>query len=289
MAALLQRQSSWQPSRNRKTKTMKEPRIHETAVVEDGSGIGPGVVIGPYAVIGRDVKILENSYVGPHTVIEGNTTIGKGCKIFQFASIGAAPQDIRYRGEPTEVLIGEGTQVREFVTIHRGTQGGGGVTRVGSGCMIMAYCHIAHDCQVGDGVIMANGVTLGGHVEIGDHTVIGGLSAIHQFCKIGGYAFLGGMSGVNKDIPPYLRYWGQRGNVYGLNLIGLKRHGFSRDVLKALRDTYRIVFQRKGPLKNAIEEARTIYGESREVIDFLDFIENSKMGVPRAGEEENGL
>lgn len=262
--------------------------IHKTAVVEDGARLGNNVTIGPYAVIGKEVEIQDGVYVGPHAVIEGNTTIGPKCKIFQFASIGAAPQDVKYAGEPTKVVIEEGTQVREFVTIHRGTKDGGGVTRVGKGCMIMAYSHIAHDCQVGNSVIMANGATLAGHVVVGDFVVIGGLSAVHQFCKIGEYAFLGGMSGVNKDIPPYLRYWGQRGNVYGLNLIGLKRHGFSRDVLKALRDSYRIVFQREGHLKDAIEEARTIYGDFQEVLNFLKFIEDSKMGIPRAGEEENG-
>ncbi len=262
--------------------------IHATAVVEDGARLSPGVKVGPYAVIGPDVELGEGVYVGPHAVIEGHTTIEKGCKVFQFTSIGAAPQDIKYGGEPTKVVIGEGTQIREFVTIHRGTKEGGGTTRVGPGCMIMAYSHIAHDCQVGRGVIMANAATLAGHVHVGDFVVIGGLSAVHQFCRIGAYAFLGGMSGVNKDIPPYLRYWGQRGNVYGLNLIGLKRHGFTREILKALRDVYRIVFQREGNMKDAIEEARTIYGDLQEVQYFLNFIEESKMGIPRAGEEENG-
>ena len=262
--------------------------IHETAVVEEGAVLGPGVHVGPYAVIGPDVHLEEGVYVGPHAVIEGHTTIGKGCRIFQFASIGAAPQDMKYGGEPTRVIIEDGTEIREFVTIHRGTKEGHGITRVGPRCMVMAYSHIAHDCQVGRGVIMANGATLAGHVEVGDFVVIGGLSAVHQFCKIGQYAFLGGMSGVNKDIPPYLRYWGQRGSVYGLNLIGLKRHGFSRECLKALRDTYRIVFQRKGNLKDALEEARTIYGDFSEVSSFLDFIETSRMGIPKAGEDDNG-
>lgn len=262
--------------------------VHKTAVVEEGARLEHGVQVGPYAVIGPNVHLKEGVYVGPHVVIEGHTTIGKGCKIYQFASIGAAPQDMKYGGEPTQVVIEEGTEIREFVTIHRGTTEGDGITRVGPGCMVMAYSHIAHDCKVGRGVIMANGATLAGHVEVGDFVVIGGLSAIHQFCKIGQYAFLGGMSGVNKDIPPYLRYWGQRGNVYGLNLVGLKRHKFPREVLKALRDTYRIVFQRKGNIKDAIEEARTIYGEFDEVLNFLDFIEASKMGIPKAGDVDNG-
>ena len=260
--------------------------VHPTAVVEDGARLGDNVTVGPYAVIGSDVNLDENVYIGPHVVIEGNTTIGKNCKVFQFASIGAPPQDLKYKGEVTSVIIGDDTQVREFVTIHRGTKEGDGITRVGRRCMVMAYSHIAHDCKVGDDVIMANGATLAGHVIVEDHVVIGGLSAVHQFCKIGKYAFLGGMSGVNKDIPPYLRYWGQRGNVYGLNAIGLKRHGFSKEVMKALRDAYRIVFQRSGILKDSIEEARAIYGDINEVNDFLNFIEESKMGIPRAGDED---
>lgn len=262
--------------------------IHPTAIISPDSEIARGVKIGPYVVVGPDVKIGQETEIGPHTVIEGHTRLGEKIKVSQFASIGAPPQDLKYAGEPTRVEISDQTIIREFVTVHRGTQGGGGITRVGKQCMLMAYCHVAHDCQVGDHVIMANGVTLGGHVEIGDCAIIGGLSAIHQFCRIGAYAFLGGMSGANKDIPPYVKYWGQRDNLYGLNLVGLRRQGFSKEVIDALKEAYRVVFQGGDTVRDALGVVESRFGAMPEVKRFTEFIRSSKRGVPMAsnGEEE---
>ncbi len=260
----------------------KKTYIHPTAIVSPDSKIAPGVKIGPYAIIGPEVEIGMETEIGPHSVIEGNTCLGKNIKVFQFASIGAPPQDLKYAGGPTRLEIGDRTIIREFVTVHRGTEAGCGVTRVGRQCLLMAYCHVAHDCQLGEGVIMSNGATLGGHVEIEEHAVIGGLSAIHQFCRIGAYAFLGGMSGTNKDIPPFVKYWGQRGNLYGLNLIGLRRQGFSREVIEALKEAYRMIFKRNDMLRDAIDTVESRLGDIPEVRRFTEFIRSSKRGVPMA-------
>jgi UDP-N-acetylglucosamine acyltransferase len=262
--------------------------IHPTAIVSPESRIAERVSIGPFTLIGPEAEIGPDTEIGPHVVIEGKTRLGPRVKVFQFASIGAPPQDLKYAGEPTTVDIGEGSVIREFVTVHRGTERGGGATRVGCGNLLMAYCHIAHDCQVGDHVIMANGVTLGGHVVIGDHVIIGGLSAIHQFCHIGAYAFLGGMSGVNKDIPPYVRYWGARGRLYGLNLVGLRRHGLSRESLDALRDAYRMIFQGHESVTQSLQTVESRLASVPEVRTLVQFIRNSKRGVPTIanGDEE---
>ncbi|OPL16990.1 MAG: acyl-[acyl-carrier-protein]--UDP-N-acetylglucosamine O-acyltransferase [delta proteobacterium ML8_D] len=265
-----------------------EKDIHPTAIISPNSKIAEGVKIGPYSVVGPEVEIGPKTEIGPHAVIEGHTRLGENIRIFQFASIGAPPQDLKYSGEPTRVEIGDQTIIREFVTVHRGTQGGGGITRVGKQCLLMAYCHVAHDCQVGDGVIMANGVTLGGHVNIGKSVIIGGLSAVHQFCRIGAHAFLGGMSGVNKDIPPYVKYWGQRDHLYGLNLVGLRRQGLSREVIEALKKAYRMVFQESDTVQEALDIVESRLGDIPEVKEFTGFIRSSKRGVPMAanGEEE---
>ena len=257
--------------------------IHPSAIVPPGIRIGEGVKIGPYSVIGPGVTIESDVEIGPHVVIEGETLIGRGARVAQFASIGAPPQDLKYRGEPTRVEVGEGTSIREFVTIHRGTKEGVGVTKVGKGCLLMAYTHIAHDCQVGANVIMANGATLGGHVMVEENVVIGGLSAVHQFCRIGAYAFIGGMSGVNKDIPPYVKYWGSRGKVYGLNLVGLRRHGFTKSDMDALKDAYRMIFQGGGTISEAVQKVEERFGHIQEIKRFTDFIKASKRGVTLAG------
>ncbi len=260
--------------------------IHPTAVIEKSAILGEEVQVGPYAIIGPDVSIGAGCRIAPHVVIEGVTKIGRNCQIFQFASIGAAPQDITYKGEKTGLTIGDDTIIRESVTIHRGTPKGGGTTEIGSKCMIMAYSHIAHDCKIGDQVIMANVATLGGHVEIGDHAVIGGLSAIHQFCRIGSYAFLGGMSGANKDIPPFVKYQGQRSNLFGINVLGLKRAGFPRETIEALREAYRIVFAKAATITEGLDLAEKAYPHVLEVRQFTDFIRQSKRGVP-SGEWNN--
>ncbi len=260
--------------------------IHETAVVAPEAQVGEGVKIGPYAVIGPQVEIGPDTEVGAHVVIDGITRIGRGNTILPFSSIGTAPQDLKYQGEPTRLEIGDHNVIREYVTIHRGTPDGGGVTRVGSHCLLMAYTHVAHDCRLGDHVVMANGATLGGHVELGDHVVIGGLSAVHQFCKIGEFAFIGGMSGIEKDIPPYVKYFGVRGRLYGLNLIGLRRGGFAKEVITALRDAYRIIVQRSTILKDAIAEVEALWPDIPEVMKFASFVRESTRGIPMGEEEE---
>jgi len=257
--------------------------IHPTVIISPEAEIGSGVKIGAYSIIGPDVQIRDRCSIGPHVVIEGHTRIGEDAQIFQFASIGAVPQDLKYNGEPTGVEIGAGTIIREGVTVHRGTEDGRGVTAIGRLCMLMAYSHVAHDCKVGDHVILANSVAMGGHVTIGRHATIGGLCAIHQFCTIGQYAFMGGMSGTNKDIPPYTMYWGQRENLSGLNAIGLRRHGFSPHSIKALRDTYRIIFTTADTITEGLAQAEKKYPDVPEVKIFTEFIRTSKRGVPSGG------
>ncbi len=261
--------------------------IHPTAVVAPGATLSKGVKIGPYAIIGPQAQIGEGVEIGPHVVIDGKTTIGPNAHIFQFASVGADPQDVKYKGEVTSVEIGENTIIREFVTIHRGTDEGGGLTSIGNNCIIMAYSHIAHDCRLGNGVIMANGATLGGHVVVGNHVVMGGLTAVHQFCHIGDYAFLGAMSGTAKDIPPYVKYWGQRGKLYGLNKIGLKRHGFSRETLQALEKAYNILFKSDLLRSEAIKRVEQEVEPLPEVKNLLEFVKASKRGIPNASLKED--
>jgi len=269
-----------------KMKIPESCRIHPTAVIEETAIMGEDVHVGPYSIIGPDVAMGDGCRIGPHVVIEGVTNVGRNCRIFQFASVGAAPQDINYKGEKTALNIGNDTIIRESVTIHRGSTKGDGITEIGSRCMIMACCHVAHDCRLGNRVIMANVATLGGHVEIGDHAVIGGLSAIHQFCRIGSYAFLGGMSGANKDIPPFVKYQGQRTNLFGINVLGLKREGFPMETIEALKEAYRIVFTKAATITEGLDQAEEACPDISEVRQFTDFIRQSRRGVP-SGEWNN--
>jgi len=256
-------------------------KIHPTAIVDTNAVLAEGVEIGPYVIIGSDVKIGAWTTVGPHTTIEGCTTIGEDCKIAQFVTIGAAPQDLKYKGNPTAVEIGNGNIIREYVTIHRGTENGGRVTRLGDYNFLMAYTHIAHDCKIGSHVIFANCATLGGHVEIQDHAILGGLVAVHQFSRIGGYAFVGGLSGIIKDIPPYVIASGERAKLFGINIIGLKRHNFSPEAIDALRAAYKLIVRSSLTLKEAVETAEREVLQAPEVRYFIDFIKNSKRGIPR--------
>ena len=203
--------------------------IHPTAIVHPGAKIGPGVKIGAYSLIGENVQIERDTVIGSHVVLEGWTEIGEGCQIFPFASVGAAPQAIRYRGEPTRLVIGKRNIIREFVTVNRGTPEGGGITSLGDGNLIMAYSHIAHDCRIGNQVILANSSTLAGHITVEDHAIVGGVVAIHQFVRVGCYAIIGGQSAIPQDIPPYMTASGNRAKLFGLNLVGLKRHRFVRN------------------------------------------------------------
>lgn len=256
-------------------------KIHPTAIIDEKAELADGVAIGPYAVIEGRVKIGAKSTIGPHTVIEGPTTIGENCKISQFVTIGAPPQDLKYKGGDTGVHIGNGNIIREYSTIHRGTEAGGGLTQLGDSNFLMAYTHIAHDCKIGNHVVFANGATLGGHVEIDDYAIIGGLVAIHQFCRIGAYAFIGGMSGIIKDIPPYVIASGERAKLFGLNMVGLKRHGFSLETIEALAAAYKILIRSPLTLAKAVETVEQGVPQIPAVQCFLDFIKTSKRGVPR--------
>jgi UDP-N-acetylglucosamine acyltransferase len=256
--------------------------IHPTATVDPKAEIGEGVEIGPYSVIEKGVSIGEGTKIGPHVVIREWTEIGKGCHIFQFASIGEAPQFSGYRGEKTFLRIGDRNIIREFVTLHRGTVKGGGKTVIGDDNFIMAYAHVAHDCQIGNQVVMANGATLAGHILIEDYAIIGGLTAIHQFCRVGAFAIIGGISGILLDIPPYTKAQGVRARLFGLNTVGLKRANFSEETLRALKKAYRIVFRSSLTLEKAITKlGEDEISQIAEVQHFLQFIQGSKRGISR--------
>ena len=255
--------------------------IHPSAIIDPGAVIGNDVEIGAYSIIGDNVTIGEGTRIGPHVVIDPYVTIGPACRIFQFAAIGAIPQDLKFGGEESYVKIGTGVTIREFVTIHRGTEPGGGVTEIGENSFLMAYTHIAHDCRVGKMVVLANNTTLAGHITIGDHATVGGLVAIHQFVRVGDFAFVGGKSAVVKDVPPYVIVAGDRAILHGLNRVGLKRHGFSSQSLTALKKTYRIFFRYGLTLNEAISRVHAEVEMVPEVEHFIDFIKSSSRGVTR--------
>src|SRR5215469_15415020 len=218
------------------------PQIHPTAVVAPAARLAENVVIGPYCVVGENVTLGPRITLRSHAVVDGRTTIGEGTRLFPFASIGLEPQDLKYRGEKSELIIGRNNTIREYVTMNPGTEGGGMVTRVGDNCLFMAGAHVAHDCQIGNHVILVNHATLGGHVIIEDYAVLGGLSAVHQFVRIGRHAMIGGMSGVERDVIPYGQVMGERARLTGLNIIGMQRRGFSRDDINGLRNAYAYLF-----------------------------------------------
>lgn len=255
--------------------------IHSTAIINPKAKIDLGVEIGPYSIIGENVFIGSGTVIGPHVVIDPYVTIGSDCNIFQYAAIGAAPQSLKFEGGETYVKIGRGTIVREFVTIHRGTEFGGGITEVGEENLLMAYTHIAHDCKTGRKVVLSNNATLAGHIIIGDYATIGGLVAIHQFVRIGDYAFIGGKSAVVKDVPPYVIASGDRAKLHGLNSVGLKRHGFSKNTLLLLKKTYRIIFRIGLTMNEAMERVRAEVEQIPEVLGFIDFIKSSQRGITR--------
>lgn len=255
--------------------------IHSTALISPKAEIDSNAEIGAYTVIGDHVTIGSGTVIGPHVVIDPYVSVGQNCRIFQYAALGAIPQDLKFGGETSYVKIGNGCIIREFVTIHRGTVLGGGVTEIGEECLLMNYVHIAHDCKIGRRVVMANNATLAGHITIGSHTTIGGLSAIHQFVKVGDYAFIGGMTGIPKDIPPYVIASGERARLHGLNLVGLKRFGFSRKAITELKKAYRIVFRVGLTLTQAVERVRAEVDQVPEVVKFIDFIKASERGITR--------
>ncbi|MFO8084709.1 MAG: acyl-ACP--UDP-N-acetylglucosamine O-acyltransferase [Desulfobacterales bacterium] len=255
--------------------------IHPTAIIDPKAELASDVHVGPYAVIREDVSIGSGTHIGSHAVIEPFVSIGKNCRIYQFASIGAEPQSLKFQGEKTYVKIGKETIIREFVTVHRGTDFGGGITEIGEQNFLMAYTHIAHDCKTGKMVIMANNATLAGHITIGDYATIGGLTAIHQFVKVGDYAFIGGKSAVVKDIPPFVIAAGDRARLHGMNTVGLKRHGFTQSTLNELKKLYRIIFRIGLTLNEAMERVKAEVEQIPEVVKFLEFIQSSQRGITR--------
>jgi len=256
--------------------------IHPTAVVSPGAQLAEDVKVEAFSIIGPRVTIGAGSVVGPHAVVDGWTTIGERNQIFPFATIGYPPQDLSYRGEETQLVIGDDNIFRESVTVNRGTQRGGGVTRIGNRNLLMAYAHVAHDCIIGNNVILANATTLGGHVRVDDFAILGGIVAIHQFIRIGTYAFIGGKSGLRMDMPPYMLAFGAPGKLYGPNLVGLRRHGFPRNTIQALKSSYRIMFRSGLTLTEAIDRIREEVEATPEVDNLIQFMQDrSKRGVTR--------
>jgi UDP-N-acetylglucosamine acyltransferase len=257
-------------------------QIHPTAIIHEGAKIGEGTVIEPYAIIGPEVTIGRENRVGAHTVIDGKTTIGDNNVIYPFVSIGLPPQDLTYKGEPTEVVIGNRNVIREGVTIHRGTARGIGITQIGNDNYLMAYSHVAHDCIIGNHVIMANCASLAGHVVVDDYAVLGGLTGVHQFVRIGKYAFIGGVSGISMDIPPFMIAAGDRAKLYGPNIVGLKRAGFSAETILAIKRAYKILFRSGLTLKAAIQRIQSEGILCKEVEEIIAFLEApSKRGITR--------
>jgi UDP-N-acetylglucosamine acyltransferase len=232
-------------------------------------------------VIGEHVTIGAGTQVGAHCVIEGWTDIGQGCVFSHFVSAGTPPQDLKFGGEESRLVVGNRNTFREFVTLNRATHHGGGVTRIGDHNFLMAYVHVAHDCTVGNHVIMANAATLAGHIQIGDHAVLGGLTGVHQFVRIGAYAMIGGCSAVAQDVPPYVSAVGNRVKLYGLNLVGLRRNGFSEDRIGALKKAYRLLFNSHLPVKEAIKQVRDELAGQADVEELVRFIETSERGISR--------
>ncbi len=258
-------------------------KIHPTAIISPGADLAEDAEIEAYSVIGPKVTIGSGTVVGPHVVIEGRTTIGKRNRIYPFVTIGFPPQDITYRDEDTQVVIGDDNIIRENCTIHRGSNRAAGITSVGDSNYLMSYVHIAHDCRIGNKIIMANSATLGGHVEVGDCAILGGLVAIHQLVRIGEYSCLGGRAGVRMDVPPYMLATGTEGaKLFGPNIIGLKRNGFSQETINALKKCYRIIFRSGLTIKDALEKARNEVESFYETERLIDFVEHSsKRGITR--------
>lgn len=255
--------------------------IHPTALVDSKAKLAENVQIGPYSIIGPNVSIDSGTVIGPHVVIEGHTTIGKNNQIFQFSSLGAIPQDKKYRGEPTELIIGDGNTIRESCTFNLGSVQGGGVTRIGDDNWLMAYVHLAHDCVVGNHTIFANNASLAGHVTIGDWVILGGFSLIHQFCIIGDHAMTAFAAGVSKDVPPYVMAAGYRAGPASINLEGLKRRGFSEEGISAVKNAYKILYRQGLTYDEAKEQIITLAQTTPELEVFVQFFEKNQRSIIR--------
>ncbi len=257
--------------------------IDSRAIIAKGAKIAGGVSIGPYAVIGENVEIAEGCWIGPHTVIEGNTKIGKNNQFFQFSAVGAVPQDKKYHGELTALEIGDNNVFREFCTVHLGTAQGGGITKIGNDNLIMNYVHIAHDCIVGNNVVFSNNASLAGHVVVGDHVIFGGFAKVAQFTRLGQYSFLVANADVGKDILPYVIAGGSVDTIklYGLNLIGLKRHGFSDEVIRMLKSAYNVILRKNLTVQQAIVELEEMTADCLEIQPFIEMLQKSERGILR--------
>jgi len=259
-------------------------KIHPTAIVDKAAKLHDSVEVGAYSTIGPGVTLGENVRLVSHVCLDGVTQIGADCIIHPFASLGGSPQHLGYKGEPTQLIVGERNVIREHVTMNTGTVAGGGVTRVGSDSLYMTASHVAHDCVVGDNVVFANNATLGGHVQVGDFVFLGGLAAVHQFSRIGHYAFIGGVSAVTKDVIPFGSVWGVHAHLEGLNLVGLKRRGFSREEINDLRAAWRMLFAEEGTFQERLEDVARVFSGSGRVMEIVDFIRadaNRPLCLPR--------
>lgn len=255
--------------------------IHPTAIVDPSARVAADVTIGAYSVIGAGVEIGEGTWIGPHVVINGPTRIGRDNRIFQFASLGEAPQDKKYKSEPTRLEIGDRNVIREGVTMNRGTAGGTGITRIGNDGLFMAYIHVAHDCKVGNNVIFSNNASLAGHVHVDDWVILSGFTLVHQFCSIGAHAFTGMGSAISKDVPPYLMVAGNPAEPHGINKEGLKRRGFTPEQIRNLRHAYKVLYRSGLPLEEAKGELKKLAGEQPEVKLFADFLDHTNRSVIR--------
>lgn len=253
--------------------------IHPTALVDAGAQLGQDVQIGPFCIIDADVRIGDRTKIDGHARVHAHTRLGADNHVHSYAFVGGDPQHLKYKGEPTTLEIGERNQIREYTTIHRGTVDGGGVTRIGSDCLLMAYAHVAHDCVVSDKVIMANAATLGGHVQVGAKAVLGGLCAVHQFARVGDYAFIGGKAGISLDIPPYMIATGTPAKLYGPNVIGLKRQGFSSQAVGQIEKAYKIIWRSGKRRQDALSEVKSSFPDSPEVTFLLEFLQATLRGV----------
>jgi UDP-N-acetylglucosamine acyltransferase len=256
-------------------------KIHPTAIIDPKAEIDANVEIGPFCIIKAGVRIRKGTKLLSNVTVEGTTVIGENCVIYPFSSVGFPPQDVKYKGEDTRLVIGSGNIIREYASIHRASVGGGGATTIGDNSFFMAYVHVAHDCVIGSNVIMTNAATLAGHVVVEDFAYIGGLVAVHQFTRIGRYAMVGGFSGIGQDIPPYMIASGARAKLFGPNTIGLQRRGFSEKTINEIKKAYRILFREKRTLRDALKQVREEFPSSPEITHLVEFIEKNKRGICR--------
>lgn len=258
--------------------------IHPTAIIDPSSEIDSTATVGPYTLIGPRVMVGPEVEIMGHVFIDKDTTIGRGTRIFPFASVGADPQDLKYQGERTRLVIGQNVTIRESATIHRGTRGGGGVTEIGDGCLIMATVHVAHDCRLGSKVILSSYTVLAGHITVGEGAIISGMSAIHQFCRVGSYAFLGGAARISKDVPPYMiavTVGSREVLIAGPNVVGLHRRDMSSETIEALKEVFNIICRNHRPITEVLAEAEAAFGGTPEVREVIEFYRSSERGVYR--------